>query len=96
LRADVIDLRHEALPEDRFDLISAIDVFEHLAEPAAALTTLARALRPGGTIFLHFPVGADPSHPMHLWESHDEVHRAAGAIGLMVEQAGWTLLLRKG
>lgn len=96
LPAEFVDLRREALPEERFDLITAIDVFEHVPAPSATMTSLARALRPGGTIFLHVPVGPAPSHPMHLRESHDEVLSAAGANGLVVERDGRTLLMRKG
>lgn len=94
LPVDVIDLRRQALPEGQFDLISAIDVFEHLPEPGATVTSLARALRPGGTIFVHFPLGTDPSHPMHLWQSHDVVVSAAREIGLALERDGLTLLMR--
>ena len=59
------------------------------------MTSLAASLRPGETIFLHFPVGPDPAHPMHLWESHVELLGVAGILGLAVDRNGWTVLLRK-
>lgn len=39
----------------RFDAIVAIEVFEYLADPAAALSNLAQMLRPGGALYLQFP-----------------------------------------
>jgi SAM-dependent methyltransferase len=39
----------------QFDAAFALDVFEYVAEPAAALRNLAEILRPGGQLFLTFP-----------------------------------------
>lgn len=44
----------ELAPES-FDLITAFDVFEHIADDRAAARDLARALRSGGTLLVHVP-----------------------------------------
>lgn len=46
------DLRSDDLPADSFDLIHCRMVIQHLADREAAIARLARALRPGGTLFL--------------------------------------------
>jgi SAM-dependent methyltransferase len=46
------DLRTEDLPADTFDLIHCRMVIQHLPDREAAVARLARALRPGGTLFL--------------------------------------------
>jgi 2-polyprenyl-3-methyl-5-hydroxy-6-metoxy-1,4-benzoquinol methylase len=47
--ATFVDLKESNLPEKAFDFVTAMDVFEHLVEPAAGVDALYRCLRPGGT-----------------------------------------------
>ncbi|WP_406145868.1 methyltransferase [Streptomyces sp. NBC_01012] len=44
------DLVHDRLPEDRYDLVVARLVLQHLPERRSVLRTLVRALRPGGVL----------------------------------------------
>ena len=64
--ARFIDLKHEALPDQSFDMITAMDVFEHLVDPVQAVTDLHRALKPGGYLFGRFHAEVDPDHPQHI------------------------------
>lgn len=48
-------LREAAPPEACFDVVTLLDVFEHLADPSAELRELFRVLRPGGTLLLDTP-----------------------------------------
>lgn len=43
------------LEPESYDIITAFDVLEHIAEDAAAVADLYRALRPGGTMLVHVP-----------------------------------------
>lgn len=52
---------------ETFDLVCLFDVIEHIADDRAALTEVARVLRPGGTAFLHVP-----AHPW-LFAQNDRV-----------------------
>lgn len=97
LPARFLDAGLEALPEDAFDFVSAVDVLEHLPDPRAALRSLAAALRPGGTLFVHLPPEADGSRPMHLWHDPDALLRHLDEAGLWLEGAsGPSLVLRRG
>jgi SAM-dependent methyltransferase len=60
----------ETLPfeDGSFDLVTALDVVEHLDDDAAALREIRRVLRPGGTLLLTVP-----AHPF-LWGDQDEVN----------------------
>ncbi len=57
----------EALPfgDGEFDLVTCLDVLEHVADDRAALRELARVTRPGG-----FLVATVPAYPV-LWSPHD-------------------------
>lgn len=50
----------------RFDLITALDVIEHIENDAAAIENLVAMLRPGGFLVLTVPAF------MLLWDAHDE------------------------
>ncbi len=97
LTAHCIDPQVQPLPPDAFDFISAIDVLEHLPDPAQVLADLAAALRPGGAMFLHMPATPDAMHPMHLWHGTAVVLEHLRRSGLWLVQADdTTLLVRRG
>jgi len=62
------DLTRLALPDERFDLITALDVLEHIDDDQAAIAELVRVTRPGGHLLVTVP--AFPG----LWSDHDEVN----------------------
>lgn len=53
--ASVGELRTAIAPEERFDVITAWDVIEHVHDPVSFLRDLASRLAPGGQIFLRTP-----------------------------------------
>lgn len=83
-RADVLQLPFEA---ESFDLITALDVLEHLDDDVASLREFRRVLRPGGRVFVFVP-----AHKW-LWSLQDEVshHRrryTARTLRETVEMSG--------
>lgn len=71
----------------RFDLITALDVLEHIDDDAAAVAALAAMLREGGHLVVTVP--AFPA----LWDRHDEInhHRrryTARPLRAVLEGAG--------
>ncbi|MFT4569490.1 MAG: SAM-dependent methyltransferase [Hyphomicrobiaceae bacterium] len=87
-----------ALPfaDNSFDLVTAFDILEHVADDRAMVAELARVLRPGGTVAIHVP--AWPS----MWSRHDEIlehkrrytRRGLRALlassPLEIERVGWS------
>jgi mycofactocin glycosyltransferase len=66
LAATLVDLKTSALPPDRYDLVTAMDVWEHLVDPVAAVNQLADAIAPGGFLFGRFAAEPDPRYPQHI------------------------------
>jgi len=54
--------------EWRFDLITALDVVEHIEDDSWAVAEMVKMLRPGGRLLLTVPAF------MSLWDRHDEIN----------------------
>jgi SAM-dependent methyltransferase len=61
------DLLHLPFADDHFDVITALDVLEHLDDDTGALREFKRVLKPGGRVFIFAP-----AHKW-LWSLQDEV-----------------------
>jgi SAM-dependent methyltransferase len=75
------------------DLVSALDVLEHIDEDQRALEEMHRVLRPGGLLFLTVPAYR------FLWSEHDEalMHRrryVASELHMKLTRAGFRVLKR--
>ncbi len=81
---DATDLRLGSDEWGNFDLAHSRFLLEHLPEPAAAVRRMARALRPGGRLFLSdddhevFRVTPEPDGFRELWKAYMRSYEAAG------------------
>jgi 2-polyprenyl-3-methyl-5-hydroxy-6-metoxy-1,4-benzoquinol methylase len=66
LSAHFLDLNQTPLATAAFDMILAMDVFEHLVDPVATVESLWQALRPGGLFFARIQVEDTGTHPQHI------------------------------
>jgi SAM-dependent methyltransferase len=80
----------ECLPWRRpaFDLVTCLDVIEHLDDDVGALRELLRVTVPGGALLVTVPAF------QRLWSRHDEVngHRrryVLGSLRMALVEAGW-------
>ena len=90
LTAATINLTTHALPGEAFDFITAMDVFEHLADPVEAVDRLVAALRPGGYLFGRFAADPDSERPQHIVFDFEPTFRRLALHGLTeVWKDGW-------
>jgi SAM-dependent methyltransferase len=82
--------RLEELPwgDDAFDLITCLDVIEHIPDDRVALRELMRVTKPGGWLVLTVP-----AYPV-LWSAHDEANHhyrryQRRTLRSAAEDAGW-------
>ncbi len=61
-----VDLKSAPLPDAAFDIVTAMDVFEHLTDPTEGVDAIHRTLRPGGYLFGRFAAEEDPLRPQHI------------------------------
>jgi SAM-dependent methyltransferase len=62
-------LGHPEYPLQAYDLITALDVVEHIRDDEAAVAAMLAMLRPGGTLVMTVPAS------MLLWDRHDEINQ---------------------
>jgi ubiquinone/menaquinone biosynthesis C-methylase UbiE len=60
------DALHLPFKDDCFDVLTMLDVLEHLNDDRRALSEVRRVLRPGGALVFSVPAY------QHLWSAHDE------------------------
>ena len=91
------DVRCLPFASDTFDVITAMDIVEHIDNDKAAMQEIRRVLKPGGRLFMTVPAY------MSLWSEHDEalhhyrrytapgVKDLAQRTGLSVERLSYTV-----
>lgn len=75
LHARLIDLKQRPLPGNAFDLVTAMDVFEHLTNPTGAVDQIWEALRSGGFLYGRFALEPDDKRPQHIVHDFEPVFR---------------------
>ena len=85
----------EQMPKRTFDIITALDVLEHIEDDESALKKLATHLKPNGVLLLTVPAYS------FLWTSHDdanehkrrytapEIREKAAAAGLRIRKVSY-------
>jgi 2-polyprenyl-3-methyl-5-hydroxy-6-metoxy-1,4-benzoquinol methylase len=76
-------LQQTELLSESFDMILAMDVFEHLIDPAATVENLYRALRPGGVLFARIQVEDAGEHPQHIVQDFEPTFARMRELGLV-------------
>jgi ubiquinone/menaquinone biosynthesis C-methylase UbiE len=76
---------------DSIDVITALDVLEHIADDAAAIAEMARICKPGGLAIVTVPAYQS------LWSEHDEAldhlrRYRAGQVRRLMKRAGMRVL----
>ena len=65
------DALNLSFPENTFDLVTSVDVMEHVGKPRRMTEEIARVLRPGGLAFITFP-------QLHFPWTYDPINRMLG------------------
>jgi len=90
VRAGFVDLKLATLPDERFDMVLAMDVFEHLADPVEAAEQIWRALKPGGLLFARIHAEDDPDRPHHIVRDFAPTFARMRELGLVETwRDGW-------
>ena len=88
--ATFIDLKQASLPDASFDMILAMDVFEHLVDPVDAAERLCAALKPGGVLFARIHAEEDLERPHHIVRDFAPTFARMEELGLVeIWRDGW-------
>jgi mycofactocin glycosyltransferase len=83
LPALFIDLKDSSLPANAYDMLTAMDVFEHLVDPVRAIDALWRSLKPGGFLFGRFHSDVDEDRPHHIVQDFGATLQRLQALGFV-------------
>lgn len=72
---------------DTFDSIVVSELLEHLEDPASALTSLIRYLRPGGRILVNMPANSPAPDHLYLIDKPAEMTDLMVAAGFEIEKS---------
>ena len=90
LPGEYFDLKLTELPNESFHMVTAMDVFEHLADPVEAVERLADTLKPGGFLFGRFGDEANEERPLHVVHDFEPSFQRMRELGfIQVWQDGW-------
>jgi mycofactocin glycosyltransferase len=90
LAAEMLDLKERPLPHATFDFITAMDVWEHLVDPVAAVDQIANTLCIGGFIYGQFALQPEDERPQHLVRDFEPVFQRLRMRGFeQVWQDDW-------
>ncbi|WP_244082367.1 bifunctional 2-polyprenyl-6-hydroxyphenol methylase/3-demethylubiquinol 3-O-methyltransferase UbiG [Desulforhabdus sp. TSK] len=81
LSACFIDLKSDNLPDNTFDIVTAMDVFEHLVDPVETVDVIWQAMKPGGYLFGRFHSEPDEDRPHHIIQDFAPTLRRLEELG---------------
>jgi ubiquinone/menaquinone biosynthesis C-methylase UbiE len=83
ISAGFFDLKTDGLPDDTFDFVTAMDVFEHLLDPVSTVELLWRTLKPGGFLFVRLHEDVDVKRPQHVVQDFKPTRSRLRELGLV-------------
>jgi 2-polyprenyl-3-methyl-5-hydroxy-6-metoxy-1,4-benzoquinol methylase len=83
LSARYVDLSTSTLPRQAFDVVTAMDVFEHLSDPPESVARLWGALKPGGFLFARIAAEPDEERPQHIVQDFGPTFERLQALGFV-------------
>ncbi len=83
LPAQFVDLKVGGLPDNAYDMLAAMDVFEHLVDPVQTVDELWRTLKPGGYLFGRFHSEVDEDRPHHIVQDFEPTLKRLETLGFV-------------
>ncbi len=86
VRYQIEDALNLSFPDNHFDLITSVDVIEHVGEPERMVEEIQRVLKPDGIALitfpsLDFPLTYDPINRILSWFGKAKIQQGAYAFG---------------
>jgi len=81
--ARFLDLKTSRFPKEAFDIVTAMDVFEHLADPVRTVEEISEALTPRGYLFARLHAEFDEERPQHIVLDFGPTFERLAALGFV-------------